>query len=75
VDLIANTFIKNRDQINLIKFLRFIKKKKILWIEEALNVDDLNYFSHLDEFKKIPFSYGENFTSFIDLNLFAMGAI
>jgi len=71
VDLIANTFIKNRDQINLIKFLKFIKKKKILWVEEVLNVDDLNYFSNLNEFKKIPFSYGENFTSFIDFsNLF-----
>ncbi|MDB9937276.1 hypothetical protein OAD13_04410 [Candidatus Pelagibacter sp.] len=71
VDLIANTFIKNRDQVNLIKFLKFIKQKKILWVEEALNVDDLNYFTHLNKFKKIPFSYGENFTSFIDFsNLF-----
>ena len=71
VDLIANTFIKNRNQVNLIKFLKFIKQKKILWVEEALNVDDLNYFTHLNKFKKIPFSYGENFTSFIDFsNLF-----
>jgi len=77
VDLIANTFIKNRDQINLIKFLKFIKKKKILWVEEVLNVDDLNYFSNLISIKKtyIIFTFFYSFfiiiiPSFITLLIF-----
>lgn len=71
IDLIANTFNKNKNKSNLNKFLNFMKNKKVLWIEEVLNVDDLYYFKNLNKFKKLSFSYGENFTSFIDFsNLF-----
>ena len=68
IDLIANTFEKNKNKNNLNKFLNFIRRKKVLWIEEVLNVDNLDYFSNLNKFKKLSFSYGENFTSFIDFS-------
>ena len=68
VDLIANTFKKNNNKINLIKFLNYIKNKKILWVEEPVNVNELNFFAKLSKYNKIPFSYGENFNSFIDFS-------
>jgi L-alanine-DL-glutamate epimerase-like enolase superfamily enzyme len=67
IDLISNTLEKNRNQKNLIKFLNYIKLNKPLWIEEILNVNDLQFFFKIKKkFKKINFSYGENFNSFFD---------
>ena len=67
IDLISNTFEKNRNQKNLTNFLNYIKFNKPLWIEEILNVNDLHFFFKIKkELKKINFSYGENFNSFFD---------
>lgn len=67
IDLISNTFEKNRNQKNLINFLNYIKLNNPLWIEEILNVNDLHLFLKIKKkFKKINFSYGENFNSFFD---------
>lgn len=68
IDLIANSFEKNDNKKKLLKFLDYIKNKKILWIEEPLNVDNLNSFENLMKYNKINFSYGENFNSFIDFS-------
>ena len=48
VDLIANTYIKN----NILKrngFLKFIKNFNPMWIEEVINIDDLNYFKKIKD--------------------------
>lgn len=65
VDLISNTFENNRNQKKLNKFLNFVKFYNPIWIEEVLNVNDLHFFPQIKKkFKKIIFSYGENFNSF-----------
>ncbi len=66
VDLISNTFVNNRNQKNLIKFLKYVKSNKIMWLEEVLNLEDLENISLLKKFNNKPFSYGENFTSYFD---------
>ena len=67
IDLISNTYEKNRNQSNLKKFLRYIKSCKPLWIEECLNVNDLDRFNNIKKFNKnINFSYGENFNTIFD---------
>ena len=65
VDLIANTYIKN----NILKrngFLKFIKNFNPMWIEEVINIDDLNYFKKIKKINKLKFSYGENLNSKFD---------
>jgi len=64
IDLIANTYEKNRNQSNLKKFLKYIQEYKPLWIEECLNVNDIYKFDDIKKFnKEINFSYGENFNT------------
>ena len=65
-DLIANTYEKNRDYKKLEKFLSYIKNLKPMWIEEILNVNDLDNFHRIRNKFKLKFSYGENFNSFYD---------
>ena len=67
IDLISNTYEKNRNQANLRKFLKYIEKYKPLWIEECLNVNDIYVFNDIKNLnKKIKFSYGENFNTIFD---------
>lgn len=67
VDLIANTFEKNRNFNNLKKFLNYMNKNEALWIEEVINVNDIDYFNKIKKnYKNLKFSYGENFNSFFD---------
>ena len=66
IDLIANTYEKNRNSINLSNFFKNIKSKKLLWLEEVLNTNDIESFSKLKKKYNIPFSYGENFNSYYD---------
>ena len=67
IDLIANTYEKNRNQNNLKKFLKYIQEYKPLWIEECLNVNDIYKFDNIKKFHKgINFSYGENFNTIFD---------
>ena len=67
VDLIANTFERNRNLQNLKKFLNYMKNNKPLWIEEVVNVNDVDFFNKIKKnYKTIKFSYGENFNSFFD---------
>ncbi len=66
VDLISNTYEKNRNFSNMKKFLIFINKFKPRWIEEALNVNDLYNFKSIKRTGSLNFSYGENFNSFFD---------
>ena len=66
IDLIANTYEKNRNLKNLFKFLKALKSKKLLWLEEALNTNDIEHFYELRKKYKIPYSYGENFNSYYD---------
>ena len=66
IDLIANTYEKNRNLKNLSNFLKSLKSKKLLWLEEALNTNDIENFPKLKKKYKIPYSYGENFNSYYD---------
>ena len=66
IDLIANTYEKNRNLKNLSKFLNTLKSKKLLWLEEVLNTNDIENFSKIKKKYKIPYSYGENFNSYYD---------
>ena len=67
IDLISNTYEKNRNQTNLKKFLKHVQKFNPLWIEECLNVNDIHIFSDIRRFNKnIKFSYGENFNTIFD---------
>ena len=66
IDLIANTYEKNRNQNNLKKFLSALKTKKPLWLEEVVNVNDLENFNNLKKNFKYLYSYGENFNSYYD---------
>ena len=66
IDLIANTYEKNRNLKNLFKFLKALKSKKLLWLEEALNTNDIEHFYELRKKYKILYSYGENFNSYYD---------
>jgi L-alanine-DL-glutamate epimerase-like enolase superfamily enzyme len=66
IDLIANTYKKNNNQKKLTSFLKFIQKRKILWLEEPINVEEITNKEHLKKFKRINVSYGENFTSYYD---------
>lgn len=66
IDLIANTYKKNNNQKKLTSFLKFIQKRRILWLEEPINVEEITNKEHLKKFKRINVSYGENFTSYYD---------
>ena len=67
IDLITNTYEKNRNQNNLKKFLKYIQEYKPLWIEECLNVNDMDKFNYIRKINKnIKFSYGENFNTIFD---------
>lgn len=66
IDLIANTYEKNRDKNNLKKFLNALRKKKPLWLEEVVNVNDIENFHKLRKNYKYLYSYGENFNSYYD---------
>ena len=66
IDLIANTYEKNRNSKNLSNFLKTLKSKKLLWLEEVLNTNDIENFSNLKKKYKISYSYGENFNSYYD---------
>tara|TARA_Y100000590_G_scaffold469438_1_gene657007 strand:- start:14396 stop:15568 length:1173 start_codon:yes stop_codon:yes gene_type:complete len=66
VDLITNTYEKNMNRKKLQSFLSYIKSKNPLWIEEVLNVNNLENFIHLRQKFKLKFSYGENFNSLND---------
>ena len=67
IDLIANTYEKNRNQSSLKKFLKYIQEYKPLWIEECLNVNDIYKFDDIKKFNKgVNFSYGENFNTIFD---------
>ena len=66
IDLIANTYEKNKNSKNLFKFLKALKSKKLLWLEEALNTNDIENFNQLRQKYKIRYSYGENFNSYYD---------
>ena len=66
VDLICNTYEKNKNYYNLRKFLTYIHKFNPKWIEEALNVNDLHKFNEVKKIKPLSFSYGENFNSIFD---------
>ena len=37
-----------------------------MWIEEVINIDDLNYFKKIKKINKLKFSYGENLNSKFD---------
>ena len=50
----------------MFNFLDFIKKKKILWLEEPLNVEEISNKKIIKKFKNVKISYGENFTSYYD---------
>jgi L-alanine-DL-glutamate epimerase-like enolase superfamily enzyme len=66
VDLIANSFSKNNNMQKVKKFLTYAKNKKILWIEEVININNFELFSKIKHFSKLKFSYGENFNSYFD---------
>ena len=66
IDLIANTYKKNNNKKKLTSFLKFIQKRRILWLEEPINVEEITNKEHLKKFKRINVSYGENFTSYYD---------
>ena len=66
VDLICNTYEKNKNYYNLRKFLTYIHRFNPKWIEEALNVNDLHKFNEVKKIKPLSFSYGENFNSIFD---------
>ncbi len=65
LDLIANTYEKNRNDKKLNEFIKFTKKYKPLWVEEPINIEDFNKFKNYN-FGKIKISYGENFNSNFD---------
>lgn len=67
IDLICNTFDQkaNFKKMNLFLEKLSIYKKKPLWIEEFLFIDDLFIFNRFK--KKFNFSYGENFNSLFSL--------
>jgi len=70
IDLISNSFEKNRNFKKLGQFLSYICKEKILWLEEVLNTEDLDNFFIIKKKYKLKYSYGENFNSKYDfLNL------
>ena len=66
VDLITNTYEGNRNYIKLKKFLNYLKNLNPLWIEEILNINDLENFYKIRKKFNLKFSYGENFNSFYD---------
>ena len=43
-----------------------------MWIEEVINIDDLNYFKKIKKINKLKFSYGENLNSKFDFITFAI---
>ena len=66
IDLIANTYEKNRDYKNLEGILNYLKSINPLWVEEALNVNDLEKFEKIKKKFSLKYSYGENFNSYYD---------
>ena len=66
VDLITNTYEKNKNHNKLKIFLNYVKRKNPLWVEEVLNVNDLESFINIRQKFKLKFSYGENFNSLND---------
>ncbi len=72
IDLITNSYRNNNDKNKLNKFISSLNDyNNLLWVEEPLALDNLIEFKVLKkDFKKIKFSYGENFNSYLDfLNL------
>jgi hypothetical protein len=66
VDLIANSYVKNNNLQKVKKFLTHVKNKKLLWIEEVININNFELFSEIKNFSKLKFSYGENLNSYFD---------
>jgi L-alanine-DL-glutamate epimerase-like enolase superfamily enzyme len=66
VDLIANSFSKNNNMRKVKKFLTHVKNKKLLWIEEVININNFENFSKIKNLSKLKFSYGENLNSYFD---------
>lgn len=66
VDLIANTFRRNNNFSKLNQFLTYIKNKRLLWLEEPTNIENIFEKSIFYGKSKINISIGENFTSYYD---------
>lgn len=66
VDLIANSFSKNNNIPKVKKFLKYVKNKKLLWIEEVININNFELFGKIKNLSKHKFSYGENLNSYFD---------
>ncbi len=65
IDLIANTYEKNKNLNNLKFFLKKISSTKPIWIEEILQTNNLLDFKKLKKYN-LKFSYGENYNSYTD---------
>ena len=66
IDFISNSFLKNKN-LEKSKIMDSMVQSNPLWIEECVNVNEIHTFIKLKKkYKKLRFSYGENFNSKFD---------